>query len=122
MKKMLVFNPSMCGSGDVKSGKIYEVIKDVLSINVPKEFEDGDVDEDNYEEFEYTNELQIKHPDAERWVTFYDESSTDSFSISNSKDDAIIFNNDNELAHELINIISGLDTTIVEMAMKFIKL
>jgi len=113
MKRLLMLKPRECASGDTKVGKIYDITGDKLSV-WDKETDDGT-------QYEYNQENVEKYPNGVRWVEIDDESSSDSFDVDDNDDRFIIFENDKELAHELINRMDGLDKTIVNMAMMFMK-
>jgi len=113
MKRLLMLKPRECASGDTKVGKIYNITGDKLSV-WDKETDDGT-------QYEYNQENVEKYPNGVRWVEIDDESSSDSFDVDDNDDRFIIFENDKELAHELINRMDGLDKTIVNMAMMFMK-
>ena len=113
MKRLLMLKPRECASGDTKVGKIYDITSDKLSV-WDKETDDGT-------QYEYNQENVEKYPNGVRWVEIDDESSSDSFDVDDNDDRFIIFENDKELAHELINRMDGLDKTIVNMAMMFMK-
>lgn len=122
MKRLLMLKPYNCGSGDTKEGKIYEVVKDNLLVWIIVKDEVGEEDEDVHE-YEYSDENVKKYSNLrqERWVTIKDESSEDCFEVDEEDDRFIIFENDNQLAHELIDRVEGLDKTIVNMATLFMK-
>ena len=113
MKRLLMLKPRECASGDTKVGKIYNITGDKLSV-WDKETDDGT-------QYEYNQENVEKYPNGVRWVEIDDESSSDSFDVDDNDDRFIIFENDKELAHELIDRMDGLDKTIVNMAMMFMK-
>jgi len=113
MKRLLMLKPRECASGDTKVGKIYDITSDKLSV-WDKETDDGT-------QYEYNQENVEKYPNGVRWVEIDDESSSDSFDVDDNDDRFIIFENDKELAHELIDRMDGLDKTIVNMAMMFMK-
>ncbi|MCE5220146.1 MAG: hypothetical protein LLF98_02465 [Clostridium sp.] len=115
MKRLLMLKPNMCASGDTKEGKIYEIIEDYLSIP-----DDEENDKVGFS-IEYSKENALKYLDAERWVKIKDESSEDDFEAYEDDDRFIIFENDKELAHELINRVEGLDKAIVNVAVLFMK-
>jgi len=113
MKRLLMLKPRECASGDTKVGKIYNITGDKLSV-WDKETDDGT-------QYEYNQANVEKYPNGVRWIEIDDESSSDSFDVDDNDDRFIIFENDKELAHELINRMDGLDKTIVNMAMMFMK-
>jgi len=116
MKRLLMLNPSMCASGDTKEGKIYEIIEDYLSI---PDDEENEIDGFSVE---YSKDNALKYLNAERWITIKDESSKDDFEVQEDETRFIIFENDKELAHELINRVEGLDKVIVNMANMFMNM
>ena len=112
MKSIIMLDSVNCGAGDTKVGKIYEVIEDTLfMINENKESV----------EFDYNEENANKYPNATRWITITDENSEDCFEVESPEKRFIIFENDKELAHELIDRIEGLDGAIINMALMFMK-
>lgn len=115
MKRLLMLKPIDCGAGDTKEGKIYDITKDVLNVLNPKT-------EDSID-YEYTEENLKKHTDGivTRWVTINDESSEDTFEVEKNETRFIIFENDKELAHAMIDRVEGLAYTIANMAMTFMK-
>jgi hypothetical protein len=120
MKRILMLNPINCGSADTKKGKIYEVLEDVLNV--------WDLETDDTQSYEYSienvNKYAVDGKEITRWITINDESSNDTFQTTlynNDEEDFIIFENDNELAHGMINRIDGLATTITNMTMLFMK-
>ena len=80
-----------------------------------------DKETDDGTQYEYNQANVEKYPNGVRWIEIDDESSSDSFDVDDNDDRFIIFENDKELAHELINRMDGLDKTIVNMAMMFMK-
>lgn len=121
MKRLMMLKPYQCASGDFTKGKIYDVVKDELVVYLMIPEEDGSVDKDESTPFDYTKENIEKYSKykTKRWMLVKDDSSEDSFEVDENDDRFIIFENDNELAHELINRIEGFGTTIVNMAMYF---
>ena len=112
MKRIIMLDSVNCGAGDTKVGKIYEVIEDTLfMINENKESV----------EFDYNEENANKYPNATRWITIIDENSEDCFEVESPEKRFIIFENDKELAYELIDRIEGLDGAIINMALMFMK-
>ena len=112
MKRLLMIDPSMNGSGDTTKGKVYEVIRDVLTYNY---IAIDDNEEDIYQEYEFEDQLWKEHPNYSRWITIKDNSSEDCFEVAQDDDTCIICSNDDELAHELINRVNGLSEAIVNM-------
>lgn len=106
MKRLLMLNPSGCGSGDTRVFGIYEVLEDKLII-----YND---DPDGGTEYDYSKDKEKEYPEAVRWVSIKDESSTDDFEID--EDYCVVCEDDNELAHALIDHIDGLGMAIVNMA------
>lgn len=108
-----MLNSINCGSADSKNGRIYEVIDDILNVL--------DEETDDSKDYEYTMENIKKYPNGIRWVTIKDESSKDTFQVVEDDEDCVVFENDKELAHGLINRVEGLDKTIASMAIMFMK-
>jgi len=113
MKRLLMLKPSECGSEDTIQGRVYNITRDYWSVWIEKDF--------NSIQYEYNQETVEKYPNGTRWLVINDESSSDSFEVNDNEDRFIICENDRELAHELINRMDGLDKTIVNMAMMFMK-
>jgi len=110
MKRLLMLKPMECASGDTRKGRIYDITEDILCI-----YKNEDEDSERYE-YSKENVEKYSEYEQERWITIKDESSEDSFEVYEEEDRFIIFENDNELAHGLINMIQGLDSTIVNIA------
>lgn len=110
MKRVFILNPRYCGSGDTKRYGIYHVIENMLhEYNEDEGKENIDI--------EYSKENAAKYPEATRWISIYDLSSQDDFMVT--EDNCIVCENDNELAHVLIDHIEGVGTSIVNMALNF---
>lgn len=110
MKRILMLKPIHCGSADTLRGKIYEVIRDELVV----------IDDEEENEFYHTSTLENieKYKDAQRWITIKDESSEDSFEYYNKDEDRyVLFNNDRELTHYLVDNLNGLAESIVNIFM-----
>ena len=120
MKKLLVLNSSICNNistgGEFKNNQIYEVIDDILYVS------------NDDSEYVYTNEkaeeLRYGFSDIiSRHITVKDnndeETCIEFYSNNDIKDsDAVfVFENDNQLAHKLIDMVDGLDNSIVKMYM-----
>jgi hypothetical protein len=111
MKTLLMLNPNICGSGDTKRYHIYPVLDDRL---IYYEEAKTDDDEDISINVPYNEENLLKYPDGNRWVRIKDESSEDDFEVC-SESDAIVCENDYELAIALLRTIDGLATGIVNL-------
>lgn len=110
MKRILMLDPVICGSGDFTENKIYNIEKDMW--NAYEEKDSFSVP------YVYSEGITIKFPDGEREIYIIDNSnSEDSFRLNDKESRFIIFENDKELAHKLIDMIDGLDSSIVNMAL-----
>lgn len=118
MKRLLMLKGRECASGDFTNGKIYDIIKDRLAVLTPVVYDDGSTDEES-KEYEYTKENIEKYSEYEqsRWIDVKDDSSEDAFEVFDSDDRFIIFENDKELAHELIDRVEGLDKAIINLGL-----
>ena len=116
-KKILMLKSNECGSRDSTNMKTYDIIEDILNV-WKKTSDEDDLDIIPYE---YTNENleKYKNYNCERWITIEDDSSSDSFQMYDDEDRFILFENDKELAHGLIDKIEGLDKAIINMVKLF---
>lgn len=122
MKRILMLRGQDCASGDFTNGKIYDVLEDILIVYKDEIFEDGTIEHNGKTcEYAYTKENINKYSEYKQlhWISVKDNSSQDDFEVNEEDNRFIIFENDKELAHELINRIDGFATTIVNMAMYF---
>lgn len=111
MKRLLMIDPSTCGSSDTTEGKVYEVTNDILYYHYEGKENEDDIDE----EYDFDSALWEEHPEYERCVTIKDNSSEDSFEVYKDDERCVVCYNDKELAIELINRISGLDKALTNM-------
>ena len=123
MKRLMMLNPSQCGAGDTREGVIYNIIKDSLMVN---NFATDENDREYVQDrtpVEYNQENVEKNfpKSQERWITINDDSNEDTFEAYKYDDRFVIFETDEELAHELINRIDGLDLIVINMVMTLRK-
>lgn len=109
MKRILMLEPTQCGSCDFLKGKVYNVTADKL-IN-------SDIDCGVETEEEFDNEKWL-NSDLERYITVLDESNDeDCFQVGEPDDRFIIFENNKQFANYLLNNINGIDEAIVNLYM-----
>jgi disulfide oxidoreductase YuzD len=119
MKRLLMLNKkiSACNFGKFTNNSIYEVIDDCIYIPSNKEDEEGQY-------LEATSTILNKFTNRQNYPRYIeildDDKKKRTLEIEYNNDltrEFIIFDNDRDLARKLIDIIDGLDSTIINMAL-----
>lgn len=104
MKRLLMLEPTQCGSSDFTKGKIYGVTDDKLFDNKQEQ------------EIKFNRETWLNNDNMDRYISIIDDGNVeDSFIVCEPEDRFIIFDNDKELALYLLNNVENLDNAIVNL-------
>lgn len=110
MKRILMLDPVVCGSGDFTKNRIYNIEDKWIVFDEEK----GEYTGDSYD---YSEEISKKYT-GDREIYLTDDSNVeDSFQIYDDEERFILFDNDKYLARKLIDTIEGLDTSIINMVL-----